>query len=501
MLDKDAQKSLLDNAAEVNKTILAVCQANVKEYTDKIKSFTDPNSKVTDENAKALHMETFGKEARQSLNIKTLLDLPGMEKKAIEKVIEIMNDREKEDAVVEEKLEIAKETSTASSTFRPDRSLQDLLGGDYIKDGNLITVVENDGKEIAFILKIKSNRKTDKKKHITFMYSFVDGKLGAKVISDEDFTAENEKARPIKSHEKETAVYKSIMKNLEMDEHYIAWKNSKEPISVTPQDGTNDADFTFDKQEASYTSFTADSFATFVNNSDTDYEAFSKADNDTEAVTIYFPARKNSNELVYLYVTGNEDYVVKTSSKNQIPNDASEHVFGEPETDEYLAEHNPKFYEYWKSNQWATNDIGSEEEDEETGETGENSDRGEENILTILAETSNTVYKGKNTIPVGAFVRPNTPIEPGTAGDIYKYSIVISSGAHLKLKKNGDHNIDVPNERDKIAMDYSGFLGWLDHGDNSVRNFKIFNGILASNPVLAAKFKIVARTDLEVKTE
>lgn len=116
MLDKDAQKSLLDNAAEVNKTILAVCEANVTEYTDKLMRFTDPTSKVTDENAKALHMETFGKEARQSLNIKTLLDLPDMKDNAINTVIEIMNDREKKDKVVKEILEIAAVKASVTTT-------------------------------------------------------------------------------------------------------------------------------------------------------------------------------------------------------------------------------------------------------------------------------------------------------------------------------------------------------------------------------------------------
>ena len=113
MLDKKAQKSLLDNAAEVNKTILAVCQANVKEYTDKLTSFTDLKSGKTDENAKALHMETFGKEARQSLNIKTLLDLSDMQDTAIEKVIEIMNDMEAADE------KVAKTIKSISSLVKP----------------------------------------------------------------------------------------------------------------------------------------------------------------------------------------------------------------------------------------------------------------------------------------------------------------------------------------------------------------------------------------------
>ena len=116
MLDKDAQKSLLDNAATVNQAILDVCQANVKEYTDKLESFTDLKTKVTDENAKALHIETFGKEARQSLNIKTLLDLPDMKKDAVEKVIEIMKNREKEDEVVAKTIKIEAAATSASTT-------------------------------------------------------------------------------------------------------------------------------------------------------------------------------------------------------------------------------------------------------------------------------------------------------------------------------------------------------------------------------------------------
>jgi hypothetical protein len=115
MLDKKAQKSLLENAAEVNQEILDVCKANVKEYNDMLTSFTDLTTKVTDENAKALHIETFGKEARQSLNIKTLLDLPDMKKDAIDKVIEIMKDMEAADEKVAKTIKIAAAVTAATS--------------------------------------------------------------------------------------------------------------------------------------------------------------------------------------------------------------------------------------------------------------------------------------------------------------------------------------------------------------------------------------------------
>ena len=127
MLDKKAQESLLENAAEVNEIILAVCQANVDEYTKKVATGTEAEKK--------LYEKTFGKEAQQSLNIKTLLDLPGMETTAVGNVITIMNDREKEDEAVAKTIKIAAAaaaaTAASTATVIPTTTFTDYYKADW----------------------------------------------------------------------------------------------------------------------------------------------------------------------------------------------------------------------------------------------------------------------------------------------------------------------------------------------------------------------------------
>lgn len=488
MLDKKAQKSLLDNAAAVNQAILDVYQANVTEYNDKLKSFTD-KSGVTDENAKALYKETFGKEAQQSLKVQTLLDLPVMKKEAVNKVIKIMDDRKKEDAVVEEKLEIAKVESTVSNTSRSSQTLKDLIGGDYFKNGDekvYKDINSTTNPIVAFSLPVKSDTTDEDYTFICMEFNFKNNTRSMLSFTAVDAYA-NFQYEPFTMAEKDNAEYKGVFAKKEKDEYFMAWSAAVKVTTPAPPKGIAKI-FNFKHAEPTL------SYLPYEKTGTRKPAAITQVVLSSGNTELYLPILRGG-KLFYLHVDSKDDVDVKEIDGDIAPTGGAQNL--EIDGHETQIENtNPDFYNWWLAKDYILNVPKP---------TPASVKRGNDKLIDEWDEL--TKEHGANDVdyanlPVGALTYGSTVSSlPTTFKGVY--IVLDPSTKYLRLKMNetiADGITGVVMKTTKLGgdirvMDSTKAKEYLQIKNN----LEQFNDLIASNEILAKKFAPIITSEIQSK--
>jgi len=486
MLDKDAQKSLLDNAAEVNQAILDATAGHLVEFNEGMKKAVKADKNTGDN----FHVKLFEK-ANESQLIQTVkfIDMYGVPdtgstpdapkyvvkeeiQNSIRGIQDLMQQREKTDEAIKEKFNIAKETSTVSSTSRSSQTLKDLIGGDYIKDGEPTIRINSDKKIISFSLKVKSKIDGKPEMFICYLYSIADQKMGQYSFTNEDQYTFVIDLNPPTPEQKKDKDYISTVEEMKKNIYFIAWDAAVEQTAPAPPSGNPATTYTF------------------VNKGSEPYES-TKISTKTPArildldsgTTVYLPFLKN-DKLHYFFVkTGKFDVEEITAKTLSTIGDVTLN-------EEDIQDANELFYNWWLGESWVTNSKPSPKP------APRKKDRGTENIVDVWIENNNGLFSSQP--PVGALIQKASTTNSDDLIDPYKYGFSLPVGASwTRILEFGKPNSgQSPTTRSLQAefhvIDYMVFREFL----LKENNLAYFNSIITNNIELATRFKEIEPDDL-----
>jgi hypothetical protein len=483
MLDPDAQKSLLENAATVNQAMLDVCEANVTEYTKKVATGTDAEKK--------LYEETFGKEAQQSLKIRDFIG--SIDTVAITDLEKLMKQREKDDEVVEEKLKIAKVASTVSSTFRSSQTLKDLLGGEYFKDGDEKVYIHKNSTTnptIVFSLPVKSDTPDEDYEFICMEFNFKNNTRETLSFTKHDAYGTDIEYENFNMSEKGKPEYKEMFAKKEKDEYFMAWSAAVKVTTPAPPSGSAKL-FTFKHAEPSLSYLPYEKKGTRLPT------AVIQVLPGVERTELYLPILRDGN-FIYLYVESKEDVDVKEIEESALPSGVAPLEIEGHEKD--IENANPDFYNWWFDRNYIINPPKV---------TPAAVTRGSDNLIELwrdLTKTHGNKEVSYASLPVGAlFFSATRKKYPKTLNGL---SIVLETESQLAKKtdrepthklnitvtKNGEI-IGTPDTAKLFAgnpklkiMNAEDAITFLKIDDNMDK----FEKLIASNSILATEFAVIS---------
>ena len=505
MLDKKAQKSLLDNAAEVNEIILGATVKHYVELQKGLEKAKEADKKTGDDFHEKLFLTANESQLIQTPKLMFMYGEPETGsttkdpkfvvkqeiKESIKEIQDFMEQRKIDDEAVKEKLKIAKVAFTVSSTFRSSQTLKDLIGGDYFKNGDEKVYIDRNSTPnpiVAFSLPVKSDTDYEDYEFICMEFNFKNNTRSSLSITEVD-AYDNSQYEPFNMLEKDNAEYKDVFAKKEKDEYFTAWSAAVKVTTPAPPSGSAKLfTFTHEKAAASYLSY--EKTGSQKPSAITQVLA-------SGATELYLPILRDG-KLFYLYVNSKDDVDVKEIDGDHAPTGGVLNY--EIDGHEVQVENiNPGFYNWWLDGDYILN-VPTPSPASVT--------RGSENLIELWKELTKNHGNAELSyadLPVGAlFFSAKTVNYPTTLNGL---NIVLETASELAKKTNPDptHKLHITvNKKGEITgtdstarlygagklkiMKAEDAITFLKIGDNE----KKFEELIASNSYLASEFAIVS---------
>lgn len=490
MLDKKAQKSLLDNAAAVNQAILDAAVGQLKELKEDLDTAKEADKGTGDD----FH-EKLVQKANQSIVIQTAKfiemygepgtgstpDAPKFVVKeeiqnSIKGIQDLMQQRKIADEAVEEKLQITKETSTVSSTSRTSQTLKDLIGGDYIKDGEPTIRINSDKKIISFSLKVKSKIDGKPEMFICYLYSIADQKMGQYSFTDDDVYTNLAPPTPEQEKDKD---YISTVEEMKKNIYFIAWDAAVE--STAPASLPQKETYNFQPMDG-----------TVYESADKKDVAKLLQDSATGDVAVYLPFLKNK-ALYYFYVERTKDFDIKEEADENVEGNAQS--LTDDKSIKAVQNANELFFQWWQGQTWKTSVTPS-------APPKPSGIRGTENIFeTWKSSNYHMKYFPSVKIPVGTLVSLiSSELEFNKGNhrdDLSKYGLTLTPSNTTDLKRvmfNSKNvvGVSVVTRFNVETPTLENVIEFLSNTDQ----LAIMNQAIATNEELYKKFRDITAQDV-----
>lgn len=507
MLDKKAQKSLLENAVAVNEIILG---AAVKHY-DELEKGLEKAKEADDGTGDNFHQKLYETaNESQVIDMAKFIAMYGEPvtgstskdpkyvvkqeiKESIKKIQDLMEQRKIDDEAVEEKLKIAKETSTVSSISRTSVTLKDLIDGDYFKTGDPIISINNTDKIIAFSLKVKSTKSSEPEMFIFYLYKMDNKKMIGFQLKDTDML-QTDFSIPTSEEEKEND-YISTVKEMKKNIYFLAWDAAVEPTAPAPPSGIADKTYVFTRIPTSlYEPISASM----------DSEAYYFENKSKNQYILYLPIQKD-NALAYLSVKNKDTFTVEEVESSDFVATGKSSISNDEDGVKEMKEKNPDFYKWWEEQNFTSPTIAAA--------PSSTFSRGSENIVNFWKQKTKqhadstqpysdlevgqavhvSGFKGdKNSLnELRIITRSKTDLEKDAEGiEALKTVIYVNKEKILSYKVESSKTIP---PKQFVNRDANILIGWLR--DEKLR--KQFNDMLASVEYLGAKFQDITEDDVK----
>ena len=508
MLDPDAQKSLLENAATVNQAILDATLGHLNELEEGRKKAVKADKDTGDN----FHEKLFQK-ANESQLIQTvkLIDMYGQPgtgstadapkyvvkgeiQQSITGIQDLMQHRKIADEAVEEKLNIAKETSTVSSTSRTSQTLKDLIGGGYFKTGDPIIRINLVTNMITFSLKVKSNVDGESEMFICYTYRIGNKIMGQYIFSDNDEYTPVDDLDPPTTDQQKDKDYISTVEEMKKNIYFLAWDAAVEPTAPAPPSGIAAKTYVFPGETGSIYAPISTSM---------DDSAYFHEDKKKNQYTLYLPIQKDKT-LAYLYVRNEETFTVEEIADDDLAKSDKQYISNDEDGIKLMKEKNPDFYKWWEEQDYTSFTIA-----EPPTSTFK---RGSENIVTLWKQKTKqhadsaqpyadlevgqavhvSTFKGeKNSLnELRIITRSKTDLEGDGDGKQAMKTVI-----YVKEDKILSYKVESSKQPTKMFVnrDADILIKWLR--DEKLR--EKFNNMLASVEYLGAIFQDI--TDNDVK--